>query len=176
MTHVREIMTPSAQVPKVNRGATVLEATALMKKKGTSAVAVVDTNGKVVGFFGERILLTEFAPLNKRPDEVRVGELMQVLYKVGPEASTKDAADVIVKIRANRLGVYDEDRFVGWVTLTDLARHFSRESLLDRLRMHNKPEIAEYRCPKCRKAFMGRVTDRGGQVLRWDCPNCGHSL
>jgi CBS domain-containing protein/predicted RNA-binding Zn-ribbon protein involved in translation (DUF1610 family) len=176
MKRVRDVMTPNAQVPKVSREATVLEATALMKRKGTAAVAVADTNGKVVGFFGERILLTEFVPLNKRPDEVRVGEVMQVLYKIRPDSSTKDAAGIIIEIGANRLGVYDDDKFVGWVTLTDLARYFSKESLLGRLRMHNTPEITEFRCPKCRKAFMGKVTDGEGQVLRWECPNCGYFL
>ena len=176
MTHVSNVMTPSSSVPKVGKGATILEAIEVMNKKGSTAVAVVDTTGKVVGFFGERVLLTGFAPLNKRPDEVQVGEVMQVLYKIGPDASTKYAAGIILEIGANRLGVYDGDKFLGWVTLTDLARNFSRETLLGRPRMHNEPEITEFRCPNCRKEFMKKVTDKEGQVLTWTCPNCGHSL
>ena len=58
-------MTLDAKIPKVTNETTVLEATNLMNEKGTSAVAVIDDENKVVGFFGERTLLTEFVKLNK---------------------------------------------------------------------------------------------------------------
>jgi predicted transcriptional regulator len=75
-------MTMNAKIPKVTTRTTVLEATNLMNEKGTSAVAVIDGDNNVVGFFGERTLLTEFVKLNKKPDDVQVGKIMHMLYRI----------------------------------------------------------------------------------------------
>lgn len=138
-------MTPDADIPKVSTEASVLDATNVMNARGTSAVAVVDAKRRVVGIFGERTLLTEFVRLDRRPDEVKVGEIMHALYKIKPDATTKQAAKEIVENGVTRLGVYDGEKFLGGVTLTDLARHFSRETLIDRLRTQNSPR--EHRGP-----------------------------
>lgn len=169
-------MTKDEDIPKVGTEASVLDATNIMNSKGSSGVAVVDGKRGVVGFFGERTLLTEFVRLNKRPDEVKVGEIMHALYKIDPDATTKEAAKALVDSGTTRLGVYDGKKFMGWVTLTDLSRHFSRENLVERLRSHDSPESAEVRCPNCHKAFMEKVTDREGRIVRWQCPNCGYAL
>jgi CBS domain-containing protein len=169
-------MTMNAKIPKVTTGTTVLEATNLMNEKGTSAVAVIDGDNKVVGFFGERTLLTEFVKLNKKPEDVQVGRIMHMLYRIEPEATTKEAAKELAENGATRLGVYHGDSFLGWVTLTDLSRDFSRESLLGRLRSHNVPEVSEVRCPNCNKAFMEKVTNSEGVIVRWQCPNCKYAL
>jgi len=173
---VKDIMTTNAKIPKVTTDTTVLDATNLMNEKETSAVAVVDDDDKVVGFFGERTLLTEFVKLNKKPEEVKVGEIMHMLYRIGPEATTKEAAKVLAGNKATRLGVYDDGVFLGWVTLTDLSRDFSKEGLLDRLRSHNVPEVSEVRCPNCNKAFMEKITNHEGLIVRWHCPNCKYAL
>jgi len=169
-------MTMNAEIPKVTTGTTVLEATNLMNEQGTSAVAVVDGDNRVVGFFGERTLMTEFVKLNEKPAEVKVGKIMRMLYRIGPEATTKEAAKKLADKAAMRLGVYDGDKFLGWVTLTDLSRDFSKENLLDRLRSHNVPEVSEVRCPNCNKAFMEKVTNSEGVIVRWQCPNCKYAL
>jgi CBS domain-containing protein len=169
-------MTLDAKIPKVTNETTVLEATNLMNEKGTSAVAVVDDENKVVGFFGERTLLTEFVKLNKKPDEVKVGKIMHALYRIGPDATTKEAAKMLVDGGTTRLAVYKADVFLGWVTLTDLSRDMSKERLLDRLLSHNAPEVSEVRCPNCNKAFMEKVTNNEGMIVRWQCPNCKYAL
>ena len=176
MARVRDVMTLAAAIPKVGAGATVLESAKAMNDWRRSAVAVVDPNGKVIGFFSERTLLTEFVALDKRPDEVKVGEIMHMLYRIQPDATAKEAAKKLSDYGTTRLGVFDGDDFLGWVTLTDLSRYFSKENLLDRLRSHNAPEESEVRCPNCRKAMMLAVTDSEGRILRWQCPNCGYAL
>lgn len=177
MARVRDVMTMEKDIPKVSTETSVLDATNIMNAKRTSAVAVVNAKRGVVGVFGERTLLTEFVSLNKRPDEVKVGEVMHALYKIKPDATTREAAKEIVDSGTTRLGVYDGGgKFIGWVTLTDLSRHFSRETLVDRLRSHNAPETTEVRCPNCRKDFMEKVTDHEGRIVRWQCPNCGFAL
>jgi CBS domain-containing protein len=176
LARVKEVMTSNKEIPKVSIETTVLEATSVMNEKEFSSVAVVDGNCKVVGFFGERTLLTEFVRLNKKPEEVKVGEIMHMLYRIGPDATTKEAARVIIEYGATRLAVYDGDEFLGWVTLVDLSRNLSRENLLDRLRSHNEPETSELRCPNCKRAFMEKIIDREGQIVRWQCPNCKYAL
>jgi CBS domain-containing protein/ribosomal protein S27AE len=176
MARVKDVMTKNSDVPKVSTETSVLDAAKLMNKKHSSAVAVLDANNKVVGFFGERTLLTEFVRLNKKPDQVKVGEIMHVLYRIGPDANAKEAAGMIVRYGATRLAVYDGDKFVGWVTLTSLSRYFSRKNLLDRLGSHMVPELVQFRCPNCGRAFLEKVTDREGSILRWQCPNCGYAL
>jgi CBS domain-containing protein len=169
-------MTLDAKIPKVTSETTVLEASDLMNERGTSAVAVIDDENRVVGFFGERTLLTEFVKLNKKPEEVKVGNIMHVLYRIGPDANTKEAARMLADGGATRLAVYEADTFLGWVTLTDLSREMSKERLLDRLRSHNAPEVSEVRCPNCNKAFMEKVTNKEGMIVRWQCPNCKYAL
>lgn len=176
LARAKDVMTPDDDIPKVTTETTVLEAARVMNEEGTSGVAVVSGKGKVVGVFGERTILTEFVKLNAKPDEVKVGTIMHILPRIDPNATTKEAAKLLVDSGATRLAVYDADRFLGWVTLTDLSREFSRESLLDRLRGRDIPEEEEIRCPNCNKAFMEKVTDKEGMIVRWQCPNCGFAL
>ena len=176
LARAKDVMTPDDDIPKVTTETTVLEAARVMNEEGTSGVAVVSGKGKVVGVFGERTILTEFVKLNAKPDEVKVGTIMHILPRIDPNATTKEAAKLLVDSGATRLAVYDADRFLGWVTLTDLSREFSRESLLDRLRGRDIPEEEEITCPNCNKAFMEKVTDKEGMIVRWQCPNCGFAL
>ena len=173
MARVKDVMTTN--VPRVSCKATVLDATNIMNKNKTSGVVVFDGE-KVIGLVTDRRLLTEFLPLDKKPDEVKVGEIVTPFYRIGPNEDTKKAAKKIVEHRITRLGVFEGETFLGWVTAIDLSRHLSRRTLLDKLRSNNEMEPAEYLCPQCRRAFMEKITDREGQVLRWQCPKCGYSL
>ncbi len=165
----------STKVPKVKSSATILEAASLMNGEKSSGVAVVEGD-KVVGVLTERGLLWKFVPLNKRPDEVRVGDLMFPFFRIGPEESTKTAAKIMVQNRITRLGVFEDEKFLGWVTLTDLAREFSKRHLLTALIAHDQPEERQILCPNCRKALLEKIMNRQVEILRWECPNCHYSL
>lgn len=165
----------TTNVPRVSCQATVLEAANTMNKSRSSGVAVFDGE-RVIGLVSDRRLLTDFLPLNRRPEEVKVGEIAGPFYRIGPDEDTRKAAKEIVKHGITRLGVFDGEEFLGWVTAIDLARHLSRRNLLDKLRSHDETEPAEYLCPHCRKTFMEKTTGRDGQVLRWQCPNCSYVL
>ena len=165
----------NTHVPRVGSRATVLEATKLMNKEKSSGVVVFDGD-KAVGYLSDRRLLTEFLPLNKRPDEVRVGEIMAPFYRIDPNETTKEAARKIVAHGITRLGVFEGERFLGWVSLTDLSRQFARKNLLDVLRANNNSETLEFVCPNCHAALMQKVTSFEGQIIRWQCPKCNYSL
>lgn len=165
----------TTKVPKVSSQATVLEATDVMNKNKSSGVVVFDGE-KVVGLLTERHLLKNFIPLNKKPDEVKVGDVAGPFYRIRPNADSKQAAKEIVEHGITRLGVFDGETLLGWVTATDLSRHLSKRNLLDKLRSHNETEPSEYLCPHCHRDFMEKIRGREGQVLRWQCPRCKYVL
>ena len=173
MARVREVMT--TEVPRVTSQANVLEAVNVMNKNKSSGVVVFD-GGKVVGLISDRRLLTDFLPLNKRPDEVRVGEVVVPFYRIGPDEDARVAAKKLVDYGLSRLGVFDGEKFLGWVTAVDLSRYLSRKHLLHKLRSHDETEPPEALCPHCRRAFMEKITGPQGQVLRWQCPKCSYAL
>jgi predicted transcriptional regulator len=143
-----------------------------MNREKVSGVVVFQED-KAIGMLTDRGLLRDFAPLNKRADEVKVSEVMGPLLKIDAEASTKEAAKTIIENAFTRLSVFDGDKFLGWITLTDLARETSKKNLLDALLRHNEPEVSDVVCPRCRKAVLTlRGANIEGQILRWECPKC----
>jgi len=173
LAKVRKVM--STNVPRVKSSDTILQAATVMNREKSSGATVVEGE-KVVGLITERALLWKFIPLNKRPDEVTVGEMLVPFFRIGPDESTKTAAKIMVENRITRLGVFDGGKFLGWVTLTDLAREFSRPHLLKALTARDEPEDKQVLCPNCRKAFLEKITNIEGVILRWECPNCRYSL
>src|SRR2546427_7159868 len=71
----------STNVPRVKSSDTILEAANVMNHERTSGAAVVEGE-KVVGLITERALLWKFVPLNKRPDEVTVGEMLVPFFRI----------------------------------------------------------------------------------------------
>jgi CBS domain-containing protein len=173
MSKVRKVM--STNVPRVKSSDSILEAATVMNREKTSGAAVVEGE-KVVGLITERALLWKFVPLNKRPDEVTVSEMLVPFFRIGPDESTKIAAKTLVENRITRLGVFEDEKLLGWVTLTDVAREVSKPHLLKALMAHDEPEDKQVLCPNCRKALLEKITNRQGVLLRWECPNCHYSL
>ena len=165
----------TTDVPKITSRATVLEAANLMNRNRSSGAVVFDGK-RVLGLVSDRRLLTDFLPLNKRPDEVRVGDVAVPFYRIGPDEDARKAAKEIIERRITRLGVFEGERFLGWVTVTDLSRFLSKKNLLDKLRSHSETEPSEILCPHCRSGFMEKVRSSEGQVLRWQCPTCRNIL
>jgi len=165
----------STNVVKVEVSATVLDACKIMNSKGVSGVAAFQ-GGKPIGMLTDRTLLRRFIPLNKRPDEVKVGEVAFPLLRIDANASTKVAAKKIVENRFTRLGVFDNEKFLGWITLTDLAKEASKRNLKDALLSHDEPERRDVLCPNCKKAFLEKIVNVDGEVERWQCPNCKYAL
>lgn len=173
MAKVRKVM--STNVPTVKSSDSILQAATVMNRERTSGAIVVGGD-KVVGLITERALLWKFIPLNKRPEEVTVGDMLVPFFRIGPDESTKNAAKIMVENRITRLGVFEGEKFLGWVTLTDLAREFSKPRLLKALMARDEPEDKQVLCPNCKKAFLEKITNTEGIILRWECPNCHYSL
>jgi len=153
LAKVRKVM--STNVPRVKSSDTILDAATVMNREKTSGAAVVEGE-KVVGLITERALLWKFLPLNKRPDEVTVAELLVPFFRIGPDESTKNAAKMMVQNGITRLGVFEDEKLLGWVTLTDLARQVSRPHLLRALTAHDEPEQKQILCPNCPQGTIGK--------------------
>jgi len=166
----------STNVDRVSLSTTVLEASKIMNDAGTSAL-VVFNGDKAVGMITDRRLLRRFVPLNKRPQDVTVKDVMSPFFKISPDASTKEAKKRLLEGGITRLGVFDGDKFLGWVTLADLegGSLLGRKRLLNAFLSNDASEPMEVLCPSCRSGFMEK-TVTNGQVIKYQCPNCGYSL
>jgi len=174
LARVKDVMTTS--VPRISGSATVLEAAEVMNRANSTGIAVVDKENRVVGLITAVRLLREFYALNRKPEDVNASQVMGPFYRIGPNVSTKEAARKILANNITRLGVFEGEEFLGWVSLTDLTREFSRKRLIDALKSHEETEDTEFLCPNCRGAFLSRVKNEEGEIQRWACPNCGYAL
>jgi signal-transduction protein with cAMP-binding, CBS, and nucleotidyltransferase domain len=166
----------TTNVPRVGGSATVLEAVEAMNLANSTGIAVVNENGHVMGVITALRLLREFYALNKKPEDVKASQVMGPFYRISPNAATKEAARKILSHGVTRLGVFESEEFLGWVSLTDLTREFGKRRLIDALRSREESEDTEFLCPNCRGAFLDKVANKDGEVQRWACPNCGYSL
>jgi len=174
LVKVRDVMTKN--VPHVDAAASVLEASKAMNQAHRRWTGVVVLqSGTPVGMVTERSLLRRFIDLNKRPQDVKVDEVMAPLLKISADAPASDAIKKMLQHSFTRLSVFDNDKLVGWVTLTDIARLSSKEGIIDMLRGQSKSASDfEALCPSCRSGVLVRVTQGGGKILRWQCPKCGY--
>src|ERR1700680_4340392 len=108
-----------SNVERVNASTSVLEASRIMNDTGSSGV-VVFNGDKAVGMLTDRRILRRFVPLNRKPEEVTVKEVMSPFFKIDADASTKEAKRRLLEAGITRLGVFEGDKFLGWVTLADL--------------------------------------------------------
>jgi CBS domain-containing protein len=163
-------------VERVNTSTSVLEAAKIMNDAGSSGV-VVFNGDKAVGMLTDRRILRRFVPLNRKPEEVTVKEVMSPFFKIDANASTKEAKKRLLEAGITRLGVFDGDKFLGWVMLSDLdsGSRLGRTPLLNAILHDDKAEPMEVLCPNCRSGFMERIEGKG-EVVRYQCPNCSYSL
>ena len=175
LTKVRDVML--TDVERVSASITVLEAAKIMNSAGSSGV-VVFNGDKAIGMITDRRILRRFIPLNKKPDGVTVKEVMSPFFRIDADASTNEAKRRLLEQGVTRLGVFDGEKFLGWVTLTELtgrSRGFGKNLLGPLLRDDDKAEPMEVLCQNCRSGFMERIEGKG-EVVRYQCPNCRHSL
>ncbi|HUI01326.1 MAG TPA: CBS domain-containing protein [Nitrososphaerales archaeon] len=163
-------------VERVTTSTSVLEASKIMNDAGSSGV-VVFNGDKAVGMITDRRLLRRFVPLNKRPQDVTVVEVMSPFFKIDADASTKEAKRRLLEAGITRLGVFEGDQFLGWVTWADLegGSTAGRKPFLSGLLGDDKAEPMEVLCPNCRSGFMEKIEGKDA-VMRYQCPNCGYSL
>lgn len=119
---VKELMTTG--ICFVKSDATIADAVALMKKYNIGVVPVCDNKGCLLGLITDRDILIRSLSLDQDElDQAKVSRLMtSEVVSVSPEMNIHDAACIFSKRKVHRLPVLENDRLVGMLSLTDLAK------------------------------------------------------
>ncbi len=126
MKRVTEVMS-EAPVDVVEKGLNVMYAASIMKERARGSLVVLD-NGKPVGIITERDIVRRLVAEGKSASATKVGEIMSIpLISVGPEATLAAAVRVMYENGIRRLPIVEDDRVIGIITSTDLARVLYKE-------------------------------------------------
>jgi len=126
MKRVTEIMS-SAPVDVVEKGLNVMYAAGIMKERARGSLIVVDA-GRPVGIVTERDIVRRLVAEGRSATATKVGDIMSTpLISVGPEATVSAAVKIMYENGIRRLPVIENDRVIGIITSTDLARVLYRE-------------------------------------------------
>ena len=112
---VKEIIT-------VNPTTKIRDAVELMNKNQIGCL-VVTRKGKPVGIMTERDVLKKIVCSCKNPEQTRVSEIMSKPLIVGRvDMDWLEAVKLMLDRNIKKLPILDDERLVGLVTLTDIAR------------------------------------------------------
>ncbi len=169
---IRDLMIED--IPKADVKTSVLDACKLMLEKHVTGVAVYQ-HGAPIGMVTERTLLRKFVPLNKLPNQVTCKEIMVPILKISPEESVRNAVELLIKNGRTRVGIYDKEKFLGWVLLPDLVPYVMKRDLISLFSHHGMDKEHDIMCPVCESEFLVMTMLQNGTTVRWECPKCGHT-
>ena len=115
--NIRDIMTPNPRT--VTPDDTIESAARIMRDEDTGAVPVVQ-DGRPVGMLTDRDIVIRAVAEGGSARSVR-DVVTERLISVSPDASTREATDLMSEHQIRRLPVVENDRLIGIVSLGDLA-------------------------------------------------------
>jgi len=122
-TPASEIMT--TDVATLERTRTVLDASVLMAKKGVGCVVVM-ANRKPYGIITERDIVRRIPDIDKSLMMVTLEEFAsRPIIFVSPAQTVIEVADMMTREKVRRIPVIENEKLMGIVTTTDLARFLS---------------------------------------------------
>src|SRR4030042_1702791 len=84
---------------------------------------IATRKGKAVGIITERDLLKRIVAEGKNAKKIRVKDIMSTpLITITPDTDLEEAARLMFEKKIKKLLVIDQNRLVGLVSLTDIAR------------------------------------------------------
>ena len=112
---VREVIT-------IDENASVKEAADIMNQFEIGSI-IATRKGKAVGIITERDLLKRIVAEGKNAKKTRVKDIMSSpLVVITPNTDLEEAARLMFEKKIKKLPVIDQNRLVGLVSLTDIAR------------------------------------------------------
>ena len=140
MKTVKDILKNKNQkeVWSVQPKATVFEALALMGEKEIGALMVIEEKGKVAGIISERDYARKVILKGKASRETAVKDIMtpaDQMYTVKPETSVDDCMVLITGKHIRHIPVFDNEKFVGVVSIGDIVKSIiaEQETLIEQL-------------------------------------------
>lgn len=115
--NIRDIMTPNPRT--VSPDDSIESAARIMRDEDTGAVPVVQ-DGRPVGMLTDRDIVIRVVAEGGRAQSVREVVSGRVI-SVSPDATTREATDLMSEHQIRRLPVVENERLVGIVSLGDLA-------------------------------------------------------
>lgn len=164
-----EIM--SSNYITIREDSTVFEAVRKMVDNKTYGLVVVDQNGRPTGLLSERSLVKRFILRNLRPDEVQVGKVMRrPLPAVPVTMPVTRVAEYLVSNGLERTTVTDHGEVIGYVTLTDMSRYLSRDTIWKVMSSHRTEEFVFF-CPRCGTGVLKPVFGENMEIKVFACDN-----
>ena len=113
---VREVIT-------IDENASVKEAADIMNQFEIGSI-IATRKGKAAGIITERDLLKRIVAEGKNAKKTRVKDIMSSpLVVITPNTDLEEAARLMFEKKIKKLPVIDQNRLVGLVSLTDIARY-----------------------------------------------------
>lgn len=126
---VKDIM--SKDLVTISKERSALEAAKIMTDKGVSSLIVL-AGDQPVGIVTERDFIKKICLKELQLSEVQIGHIMsKIRTYASPDTSIEVAVQRMINNRIRRLPIIDDDKLVGIVTVTDLAKHLRTILLLD---------------------------------------------
>jgi CBS domain-containing protein len=117
---VVDVMT--TEIITIDENASVKEAAEIMNLNEISCL-IAARKGKAVGIITERDLLKRVIVEAKNPKKTKVSEVMSTpLEVIPPDMNLEDAVRVMFDKKIKKLPVYEKNKIIGLVSLTDIAR------------------------------------------------------
>ena len=126
---VKDIM--SKELVTISKERSALDAAKIMTDKGVSSLIVL-AGDQPVGIVTERDFIKKICLKELQLSEVQIGHIMSKIRTYAtPDTSIEVAVQRMINNRIRRLPIIDDDKLVGIVTVTDLAKHLRTILLLD---------------------------------------------
>lgn len=155
----------------ISEDSTVFEAVKKMVDNKTYGLVVVDRNGRPAGLLSERSLVKRFILRNLRPDQVQVSRVMRrPLPAVPIKMPVARVAEYLVSNGLERTTVTDHGEVVGYVTLTDMSRYLSRDTIWKVMSSHRTEDFVFF-CPKCGTGLLKPVFGEKMEIKVFACDN-----
>jgi arabinose-5-phosphate isomerase len=123
LTHVRDVMRTGENAPRINHGATAMDAMFEMSRGRMGMTAVLDQDDRVIGIFTDGDLRRTL----EKGGDLRTTLLKDVMRAdprtIGPERLAAEAVEIMERNKVNQLLVVDDaKRLLGALNMHDLFR------------------------------------------------------
>ena len=129
MGQVRDIMEKNVITIDINE--TANNAANQMKENDISFLVIIK-NGKPVGVVSERDFVQKLCINNQNSSDVKISDIMSYKFRwVNPTTKIEDAIQKMLNNNIRRLLILDDEKLVGVITQTDLARYRRKKLRID---------------------------------------------
>ena len=116
----------SSPVLRIDSEGSVQDAAILMEKSHVGSL-IVEEYGDDVGIITERELSQKVLAKGGNPEEVKVSDIMSSVHTMDRYMPIEEANLYMHKNKIRHLGVTDDDKIVGVLSVKDLVAYYSRD-------------------------------------------------